>query len=90
MNEFDNIIKVEHRIAAQIIHLKYLKYLYNSVEEIFNENLNHPTHYINVSCKNPESQLETILNLLARKLIANDKIAIKIFKTNNQIIVQTN
>lgn len=85
------ILKVTIYSTAKNIHFQYLKHLYNTVEEIFNENINYiPANHIYVQCENPEDELETILQILAGKLTTNGKIAIKLLKTSNKIIIQTN
>lgn len=86
-----DILKVTIYATAKNIHFQYLKHLYNTVEEIFNENINHiPANHIYAQCENPENELEIILHILAGKLTANGKIAIKLLKISNKIIVQTN
>lgn len=86
-----DILKVTIYSTAKNIHFQYLKYLYNSIEEIFNENINHiPANHIYVQCENLENELEIILHILAGMLAAKGKIAIKLLKTSNKIIVQTN
>jgi hypothetical protein len=96
MNKEENQL-IERLIIANTIsvsdnlHFVYLKQLYNSVEEVYNENINHiPANHIYVQCENPENELEVILHILAGKLTTNGKIAFKLFKTQNKIIVETN
>lgn len=90
--DFTNLIKMTTHSVSATIHFQYLKQLYNNtIEEVFNENINHiPANHIYCQCQNPENELEVILHILAGKLTASGKIAIKLLKTSNKIIVQTN
>lgn len=84
----DAILQATERIGRSKIHLKYLEYFYEKAELIINvDDLSKDGKFISAGPYTKED-MHVILSMLSSKLMLEDKIAIKMFKTENLIIVE--
>lgn len=87
-----NKISENNKIAIRTdLHLKYLTCMYDKAKIVSNSNDLEEANYINISVSKIENEdVPTLLHALASKLTLDNKIAVKMFKNENQIIIEVN
>lgn len=81
------LIKVENRRGAEAVHMKYLKHLYKSVENIESvKNLPEDKNFCTVT--RHDNDLDICLNVLAGLLNTKSNIAGKMYQSADLIMVE--